>query len=146
MDLNAYKRIIYQADANVQKVVKNGKILLDDIGWSQSLHQRVDKFERNAAIYNGAGGLGTEVLAVYFVDKGHHAGPELHWITDNGIVIMTNAIKGNGLNICTRIPARPAQLTRYPQGGSRDWTICEQVFPDRDWRVPGWLMDKARRH
>ena len=126
--------------------MKNGKIMLSDIGWGMSMHQQVDKFGRSGAIFGGAGGLGKEVLAVYFVDKGHQAGPELHWITDNGIIIMTNATKGNGLNICTRIPARPGQLERYPQGGSRDWSVCEQVFPDKDWKVPNWLLQKARRN
>ena len=58
-------------------------------------------------IRNQIGGLGTEILAVYYVDKSHYNGGELHWITDNGIIIVTNALRNGGKDICTKLTARP---------------------------------------
>ena len=146
MDWNQYAKDIRQADANVQRHVSGGKITLSGLGFTNTLHQSVDRQGRDLSISHDAGGLGSEVLAVFFVDKGHYNGPELHWITDNGIIIVTNALRAGGLNICTKLTARPQQLKRYQQGGNRDWIACEQMFPDKDWKAPGWLLDKAQEH
>jgi hypothetical protein len=83
---------------------------------------------------------------VYYVDRNHPNGPELHWITDNAIVLITNALRGDGLNVCTHIPARPGQLKRYPTGDNPSFYACEQIFPDNDWKIPGWLLNKAQEH
>ena len=150
MDWNQYAKDIKQIDANVQRVVKGGKIMTSDIGFSRTMHQQsYDRLERTGAMIRANGGgssIGNEVLAVFYVDKGHRAGGELHWITDNGVIIVTNALRGNGLDICTKLNARPQQLRRYQQGGNSDWDACEQMFPEKDWRVPNWLLDKAAEH
>ena len=145
MDWNQYAKDIRQADANVQRVVSGGKITLDKLGFTNTLHQSGERQGRDASI-NQSGGVGDEVLAVYYVDKGHYNGAELHWITDNGIIIITNALRGGGLDICTKLIARPQQLKRYPQGGNRDWNACEQMFPEKNWNVPSWLIRKAETH
>lgn len=46
----------------------------------------------------------------FLVDRAHANGCELHTITDNGIIIITNYTTGK---ICTCLIARPAQISRY---------------------------------
>ena len=150
MDWNQYAKDIKQIDANVQAVVKGGKIMTADIGFSRTMHQQsYDRLERTGAMIRANGGgssIGEQVLAVFYVDKGHRNGGELHWITDNGVIIVTNALRNGGLDICTKLNARPQQIRRYTQGGNPDWDACEQMFPDKDWKAPGWLLDKAAEH
>ena len=146
MDWNAYARQIKQADQNVQNVVKGGHIMLDSLNFSRTRHAGIERTDRGDAVNNEGGGFGNEVLAVYYVDRNHPNGPELHWITDNAIVLITNALRDNGLSVCTYIPARPGQLRRYPTGDNPSFAACEQVFPDKDWKVPNWLIGKAEQH
>lgn len=146
MDWNQYAKDIRQADQNVQAVVRNGHIMLDSLNFTNTRHAGIERTGRNAAVNQEGGGFGKEVLAVYYVDRNHPNGPELHWITDNAIILITNALRGNGLNVCTQLPARPGQLRRYPTGDNPSFAACEQVFPDNDWKMPKWLLDKAYQH
>lgn len=43
-------------------------------------------------------------------DKGHPNGPELHTITDNGVIIVRNERTGK---LITTLIARPGQIHRY---------------------------------
>jgi len=43
-------------------------------------------------------------------DKGHPNGPELHTITDTGIIIIRNALTNK---LVTTLIARPGQIKRY---------------------------------
>lgn len=120
--------------------------MLDSLNFSRTRHAGIERTDRGDAVNKEGGGFGNEVLAVYYVDRNHPNGPELHWITDNAIVLITNALRDNGLSVCTYIPARPGQLRRYPTGDNPSFAACEQVFPDKDWKVPNWLIGKAEQH
>lgn len=120
--------------------------MLDRLNFTNTRHAGEERTGRSSAVNQEGGGFGKEVLAVYYVDRNHPNGPELHWITDNAIVLITNALRGNGLDVCTHIPARPGQLKRYPTGDNPSFYACEQMFPDKDWRVPSWLLNIAQEH
>ena len=145
MDWNKYKDTVMQADKNVQAVVSNGKIDTSTVHFSNTGHV-LGRQSRLLETFKRIGGAGKRILAVYLVDKGHSEGMELHWITENAVVIVTNALKQNGMDICTFIPARVGQLTRYPKGGAQGWSICERMFPDEEWTVPSELIEKAKRN
>lgn len=57
MDWNQYAKDIRQADANVQRVVSGGKITLDKLGFTNTLHQSGERQGRDASI-NQSGGVG----------------------------------------------------------------------------------------
>lgn len=54
-------------------------------------------------------GIGNPVNS-FRVDKGHPDGPEIHTLTDTGIIIIKNAYTGN---LITMLIARPRQVQRY---------------------------------
>lgn len=54
-------------------------------------------------------GLG-EAVATILVDRNHPKGPELHTITNTGIIIVRNA---KSHKIVTKLIARPGQIRRY---------------------------------
>lgn len=145
MDWNKYKDTVRQADKNVQSVVSNGEIDTSTVHFTNTGHV-LKRQSRLLEIIRHIGGAGKRILAVYLVDKGHSEGMELHWITQNAVVIVTNALKHNGMDICTFIPARVGQLTRYPKGGAPSWSVCERMFPDEEWRVPYDLLVKGKRN
>ena len=124
MDVNKYIDDVNKAYDNVYAVVNDGKINSSTIKFKNSDHV-FKRQPRLKEIIKQIGGVGKNILAVYFVDKNHPAGPELHWITDNSVIITTNALNQNGIRICTFFAARVGQLTRYPHGGMRDWDACE---------------------
>ena len=62
------------------------------------------------------------------VDRGHKNGPEIHEVSDTGIVTIYNAATHK---MVTRLIARPAQIVRYFERGER---------------VPEETMAKARHH
>ena len=50
------------------------------------------------------------VVDSFTVDRGHKDGPEIHFITDTGIIIIHNQISGK---MVTKLIARPGQIRRY---------------------------------
>lgn len=50
------------------------------------------------------------VVDKFYWDKGHKDGPEIHCITDTGIIIIYNAITER---LVTTLIARPMQIERY---------------------------------
>lgn len=66
------------------------------------------------------------IVKVCKVDRGHPDGPEIHKITDTGIIIIENAITHK---LVTKLIARPGQLRRYYGN-----------------RVPYYLLKKAKEH
>ena len=50
------------------------------------------------------------VIEKFYWDRGHKDGPEIHCITDTGIIIIYNAITNR---LVTTLIARPAQINRY---------------------------------
>ena len=68
-----------------------------------------------------------EPIAAFEVDNNHKNGPELHFVTDNAIIIIYNAAT---LRLVTKLIARPGQIKRY--------------WPDGDW--PRDIVNIAFRH
>ena len=54
----------------------------------------------DADIIFSIGGDGMNVIAKFYWDKGHAAGAEWHWVTDNAVIIVTNVNKMNGKLVC----------------------------------------------
>lgn len=50
------------------------------------------------------------VVDSFVVDRGHKDGPEIHFITDTGIIVIHNQISGK---MVTKLIARPGQIRRY---------------------------------
>lgn len=72
-----------------------------------SRHWEMDRAEREAII--NAIGIGI-VIKTVVVDRGHRNGPEVHKITDTGIVVIYNQRTGR---MITKLIARPNQIRRY---------------------------------
>ena len=89
----------------------------------KSKHYQKDRTNREAII-KSLGGDGKELFRVN-VDRGHPNGPEVHIVTDNGIIIIYNAWSGR---LVTKLIARPSQLLRYGR------------------TVPSDVLQKARTH
>ena len=127
-----------------------------DKGFSNSVHQKAERIGREEAIDAYAGGQGDRFLAVYWTDRGNPSGAEYHWITDNGIIIITNDEKNNGRQVVTKLIARPGQITRYPNNrvyGDPNYYLKDklvdaiQVYPAGDnWRCPRDVLDIAQLH
>ena len=62
-------------------------------------------------------------------DKGHPNGPELHTITDTGIIVIRNERTGK---LITTLIARPGQIYRY--------------YAEENETPPQFLMELARQH
>lgn len=86
-----------------------------------------EREERNRFIENEIG-IGNPVRTFRW-DKGHPNGPELHTITDTGIIIVRNERTNK---LVTTLIARPGQIYRY--------YITENEDPPKD------LMEIARNH
>jgi len=72
-----------------------------------SKHYLTDRAKREALIKTIGEG---NVVATFTVDKHHRNGPELHSITDTGIIIIRNK---RTKKMITKLIARPAQIRRY---------------------------------
>ena len=117
---------------------------VSEIGFVYSEHYRDDNKRREEAIQS-IGGDGNEVIAKFFFQRGHRDGAEWHWLTDNGIIIITNVEKNDGKLVCTKLIARPAQLTRYRNMGMVN-ELNEKTKHMKNWLVPQWLIAKAMNH
>jgi hypothetical protein len=78
--------------ANIMEVTKH---------WANQ-HKRIEFINENI-------GMGNPV-STFRWDKGHPNGPELHTITDTGIIIIKNEITDK---LITALIARPNQIYRY---------------------------------
>jgi hypothetical protein len=93
---------------------------------TQTVHWK-DRKERNDFIKNQIG-IGNPIRTFKW-DKGHPNGPELHTITDTGIIIIRNE---RTKRLVTTLIARPGQIYRY--------YINENEVP------PKFLMKIAKEH
>lgn len=84
-----------------------------------SRHWEMDRAEREAIINMIGVGI---VIKTVVVDRGHRNGPEVHKITDTGIVIIYNQRTGR---MITKLIARPNQIRRYYK---EDETIPEDLI------------------
>ena len=72
-----------------------------------SKHYLTDRSKREALIKTIGEG---KIIATFTVDKHHRNGPELHSITDTGIIIIRNK---RTKKMVTKLIARPQQIRRY---------------------------------
>lgn len=73
----------------------------------KSKHYKFDRQKREEIIKK----IGTgNVIAIVEVDRNHRDGPELHYITDTGLIIVKNK---NTKKLVTKLIARPQQIRRY---------------------------------
>ena len=70
-------------------------------------HYLTDRQKREALIKTIGEG---NAIATFTVDKHHRNGPELHTITDTGIIIIRNK---RTKKLITKLIARPNQIKRY---------------------------------
>ena len=70
-------------------------------------HYKTTRYRREYFIITNIT-IGKTLLSVTW-DKGHPDGPEIHHVTDTGIIIIENAISHN---LVTRYIARPNQIKR----------------------------------
>ena len=81
-----------------------------------SKHYETQRNEREKFIEEYLGGDG-RVVDSFIVNKGHIHGEEIHEITDNGIIIVYNAISKK---LVSKLIARPQQIKRYYQNTGRE--------------------------
>ena len=67
-------------------------------------------------------------IKVAVVDKGHRNGPEIHMLSDTGIITILNHQTGKRI---TKLIARPGQIRRYYESENR---------------IPAGLLDLAYEH
>jgi len=113
---------------------------VSEIGFVYSEHYHRDNVGREAAIKK-IGGDGN-VIAMFYVDRGHKNGPEKHYLTDNGIIIVVNAITNI---LCTKLIARPQQLLRYREWGLKN-ELNENTRKMKNWIVPQRIIGIAQKH
>lgn len=113
---------------------------VSEIGYTVSQHYGADDVNRENAIKR-IGGDGN-VIAMFYVDKGHRNGMEKHYLTDNAIIVVVNATTNV---LCTKLIARPQQLLRYRQWGLKN-ELDERTRKMRNWIVPKKVLNLARLH
>lgn len=85
-------------------------------------HDRRDRENRIRLIGEG------NTIKVAVVDKGHRNGPEIHMLSDTGIITILNQRTGK---LITKLIARPGQIKRYYESENR---------------IPTGLLDLAYKH
>ena len=85
-------------------------------------HDRRDRENRIRLIGEG------NTIKVAVVDKGHRNGPEIHMLSDTGIITILNQRTGK---LITKLIARPGQIRRYYESENR---------------IPAGLLDLAYEH
>ena len=73
-------------------------------------HDRRDRENRIRLIGEG------NTIKVAVVDKGHRNGPEIHMLSDTGIITILNQRTGK---LITKLIARPGQIKRYYESENR---------------------------
>ena len=96
-----------------------------------SKHYETQRNEREKFIEEHLGGDG-RVVDSFVVDKGHIKGEEIHEITDNGIIIVYNAISKK---LVSKLIARPQQIKRYYEYTGRE--------PPKEYKK---ILELAREH
>lgn len=87
-----------------------------------SKHYATDRQEREMIIQSI--GLGNPVDR-FIVDRGHRNGPEIHELTDTGIINVYNEWSGK---LVTRLIARPGQIRRYYPNGKAPQNLIQKAI------------------
>jgi len=103
-------------------------------------HYARDNAARESAI-KSIGGDG-DIIAKFYWNKNHSNGSEFHHISTTGVIIITNV--NTGL-VCTKLIARPNQLTRYREMGMVN-ELNDKTRKMKNWIVPQWLIGLAAQH
>lgn len=69
------------------------------------------------------------IVQGFYVERMHPDGPEIHWVFDNGLIVIVNAWTKA---LVTELIARPAQVIRY-------YKACHM-------RCPQWLCKVCAEH
>ena len=93
-----------------------------------SKHYKNQRNKREKLIEDRLNGDGN-IVDTFIIDKGHKDGVERHCITENGIIIIYNAVTNK---LVTKLIAREGQIRRYYEGTNKD--------------PPLYLIDLARWH
>ena len=94
---------------------------------TESIHYREERQQRETLIRTQVS-IGKTIQTVLW-DRGHKHGPELHHVTNTGVIIIENAYSHR---IVTKYVARPGQIERlYDMAGAI---------------APRWLIQKAIEH
>ena len=72
-----------------------------------SFHYTTERELREEVVRNIGEG---KIIKTVTIDKGHPAGPELHILSDTGIITIKNA---RTKKMITKLIARPGQIKRY---------------------------------
>jgi hypothetical protein len=77
-------------------------------------NSRKKRFDMAVNLNKHKDGSNAEVDKIFFVDKGHKDGPELHCVTKKGIIFILNERKyeNNDRSFITVLLARPNQVIR----------------------------------
>lgn len=66
-----------------------------------------------------------KAVARFVVDRGHVNGPEVHEITDTGIINIYNQLTKK---LITKLIARPGQIRRYFKGGNAPQELVDRAY------------------
>lgn len=93
-----------------------------------SKHYKNQRNKREKLIEDELHGNG-KIIDTFIIDKGHKDGIEKHCITENGVIIIYNAITNK---LVTKLVARVGQIKRY--------------YEDTSKEPPLYLLELARKH
>ena len=87
-----------------------------------SKHYEIDRQAREAIIEKIGYG---KVVAEFIIDRGHRNGPEIHKISDTGIIKIYNKRSGK---LITKLIARPGQIRRYYEVGKAPKNLIQKAI------------------
>ena len=93
-----------------------------------SEHYNSKRYSREEFINEHLHGDGN-IIDEFIVDKGHPHGAERHCVTDNGIIVIYNAITNK---LVTKKIARPKQI--------------KDLYATKNKSPPQWLLNLAEQH
>lgn len=94
-----------------------------------SKHYNYKRGRRERLIKNQLHGDGN-IIDGFIVDRGHKHGPEVHSLTDNGVIIIHNMGTGK---LITKLLARKEQIERYYSDGREKPPEYNRVIELAKW-------------
>ena len=80
--------------------------------------------------------LSEEIVDVFYVDRNHKNGPEIHIVTCKATILILNF---QTKKLCTILFARPGQVRRYYQA-------CQMVAPEKVIEAAHYNLSKHRNN
>ena len=131
----------------VGKSVKDFLSMIND-STGAALHEYTNHFLRDrptkAKIFNEQVAARNPIISnAFLVNRGHENGPEIHFITNNGIVIVTNSLTNN---IVTVLFPREDQIREYYEWigeiPSEKQISATQFFTKNKWHLLDGEVDE----